>query len=328
MRRMNRANTASARAHTYLLLSRLYLEGVTDDLLPYIAEIPELAAAAPRPFDRDQAAAAHYQIFTHDIFPYESIFRDPSGLLGGDYADQVRATYKNAGIRITVDCDHIGHELTYLAALCSAESSKLSSPNDDAAGHFEQLQATFLGEHLLYWLPPLVTSMHYADQPFYGTVGQLTQGIIYDHLLTLTHTNLLDRLSIPDASNIPDIPDILQNDQTSLKQIAGFLITAPYSGLYLSRNTISDLARSHELPRGFGSRQQMLSNLFHTAAQYDLVPDVLQDLAAHAGSWGNYYKSQMADFTEMREWIGPWLKRANGTADLLSKMRALSIATP
>lgn len=324
---MNRANTASARTHTYLLLSRLYLDGLKDDLLPYIAKIPELAAAAPRPFDRDETAAAHYQIFTHDIFPYESIFRDPSGLLGGDYTDQVKATYKNAGIQITADCDHIGHELAYMAALCSAESSRLSSSNDDAAGRFEQLQGTFLREHLLYWLPPFITSMHYAGQPFYGALGQLTQGIIYDHLLTLNLKNFVDHLIIPDVTDAPAVPDIFQNDQTNLKQIAGFLITAPHSGLYLSRSTISNLARNRELPRGFGSRQQMLSNLFNTAAQYDLIPDLLQDLAEHAGSWGEQYKSQMTDFPEMSEWIRPWLKRANGTADMLSKMRALSIAT-
>ena len=324
---MNRANTASARCHTYLLLSRLYLDGLTDDTLPYIAKIPELAAVAPRSFDRDEAAAVHYQIFAHDIFPYESIFRDPSGLLGGDYADQVKVTYENAGIQIPTDCDHIGHELAYVAALCNAESIRLNGQYHDAAGRFRQLQGTFMWEHLLYWLPPFVTSMIFAGQPFYGAVGQLTQSIVTDHLLSVSRTNSVDRLSIPDASDIPEVPDILQNDQTSLKQIASFLITAPYSGLYLSRSTISNLARKRELPRGFGSRQQMLSNLFHTAAQYDLVPDLLQDLAALAGSWSQRYLGQMADFPEMSVWIRPWLKRTNGTANALSKMRALSIAT-
>ena len=323
---MNRADTASARHHTYLLFSRLYLDGLTGDLLPYIAKIPELAAAAPRPFDLNDAAATHYQIFAHDIFPYESIFRDPSGLLGTIYADQVKATYEHTGIHIKADYDHFGHELAFLAASCSAESGASSDQDNEAADQFEQLQRTFTQDHLLCWLPPFVTALSFSNQPFYAALGRLTQSLVYDHMVSFSRARSEEPSSGFDKNSLPDPADFLQDSQTSLKQIAGFLITPPYSGIYIGRSAITALARERQLPRGFGSRQQMLSNLFHTAAQYDLVPELLQDLTEHVNSWSHRYEEQLEVFPKMSPWIRPWLQRVFNTVSALSKMITLSAA--
>ena len=324
---MNRADTASARHHTYLLLSRLYFDGLTGDLLPYIAKIPELAAAAPRPFHPDEAAATHFQIFAHDVFPFESIFRDPSGLLGGTYADQVKVTFNHAGIHnITADYDHFGHELAFLAALCSTESGASSAQENEEADQVEQLQRTFLQDHLLCWLSPFVTALSFSNQPFFAALGRLTQSLVYDHLLSFSRAGSAESIGKADESNLPDLPVVLQDNQTSLKQIAVFLITPPHSGLYFGRSTITGLARERQLPRGFGNRQQMLSNLFHTAAQYDLVPDLLQDLTAQANSWRHRYEKQMVVFPEMSPWIRPWLQRVISTVGVLSEMKTLSAA--
>lgn len=324
---MNRAATASARHHTYLLVSRLFMDGLTDDLLPYMEQIPELASAALRPFDPDESAAAHYGVFAHDIFPYESIFRDVSGLLGGVYANQVNAIYQRAGYYITADYDHIGHELAFLALLCHAEFSALEAQNVEVADHFKQLQAVFLRDHLLYWLSPFSIALLYSNQSFFGALAKLTQRLVYDHLLSINHKKTTNLLSNSDDTNLAKSPDILRNNQTSLKQIANYLVTPPHSGLYLGRNTITALARERQLPRGFGSRQQMLSNLFHSAAQYDLVPNLLDDLAIHTDSWGKKYEEQIGNFPKLDPWIQPWLQRLKNTAGVLSEMRTLSLTT-
>jgi hypothetical protein len=323
---MNRTATASARHHTYLLVSRLFLEGLTDDLLPFLEQIPELRAVTPRPFNPDESAAAHYGVFAHDIFPYESIFRDVSGLLGSIKADQVNTIYKRAGFHITADYDHIGYELAFLAHLCHAEYGAMYAQEIEAADYFTHLQAVFLRDHLLYWLSPFTIALSYSDQSFFGTLAQLTQRLVYDHLLSINHTKAANIFSVSDNTNLAEIPDILQNSQTNLKQIANFLVTPPHSGLYLGRSTIVALARERHLPRGFGSRQQMLSNLFHSAAQYDLVPSLLEDLATHTDTWGRKYDEQIGDFPEFGLWIQPWLQRLKNTSGILSEMRTLSLA--
>jgi hypothetical protein len=324
---MNRALTASARHHTYLLFSRLFLDGITDDLLHYLEQITELAVVAPRPFDPDESAAAHYGLFAHDIFPNESIFRDVSGLLGSIYADQVNAIYQRAGYYITADYDHIGHEIAYLAFLCQAEFGALDAQEIEAADYFVQLQASFLRDHLLYWLSPLTIALSYSDQSFFGTLAELTQKLVYDHLLSINHRKAANLLSDSDDAKLVESPDILRNNETNLKQIANFLVTPPYCGLYLGRSTIAVLARECQLPRGFGSRQQMLSNLLHSAAQYDLVPNLLEGLATHTNSWGKKYEEQIGEFPKLSPWIQPWLQQLKNTTGILLQMRILSLAT-
>jgi len=323
---MDHAAQSVARYRIYIMLSRLYLNGLTADLLPYVEEIPELASAAAQPFDADEAAAAHYGIFAHNIFPYESIFRDPSGLLGGKYSEQVNTTYKRASVQINADQDHIGHELAFLASLCNAESKALDNEEIEAARVIAKRQAVFLREHLLEWLSPFVTALSFSGQPFYEALGQLSQELIYDHLLTFAEEGSANSYGGPLEENDTEIGDILRDGKTGLKQIASFLITPPYSGFFIGHSTISQFARKRQLPRGFGNRQQMLSNLLHSAAQYDLISDLFQDLAEHAGAWAKCYERQIFDYPELETWIRPWLERIDNTARALSEMRSLSIA--
>lgn len=320
---MNRTATATARHHTYVLLSQLYLNGVTTDLLPYLAQISELAAAS-HPFDQDEAAASHYRVFIHNIFPYESIFRDPSGLLGGSITDQVKAFYENAGILFSDDADHIGHELAFLAILCMAEATAGDTQAQENSSTSVRQQRDFLSEHLLHWLPPLISSLSFIEDPFYQALGQLTQNIVYDHFLAVGLGLPAQSAVISETANIPDI---IHNEQTGLKQIAGFLSTPPHSGLYLSGEMIAILAKRQQLPRGFGSRRQMLSNLLHTAAQYDLIPELLEDLTAHTVSWAQKYQQQIVDFPEMKPWVQSWLERVENTKSILIAMRNLTLTT-
>lgn len=324
---LNRKESAAARHHTYLLLSRLLLDGLTDDLRPYIALIPELADVSPQPFIADEAAAAHYRIFAHDIFPYESIFRDPSRLLGGVYAARVQTTYEQNNAQITSDYDHIGQELAFLSAMNSREYRALNSKDRGAADEYEDIQRSFLQDHLLCWLPPLVTALAYSDQPFYAALGELTRNLVFDHMHSVGRSGSTNESCDLDCDDFPLLPDLLEKDETGLKQVATFLITPPHCGLYLGRDTIAALAREQELPRGFGDRQQMLSNLFHTAAQYDLMPDLLQKLESLAQSYGQKYEEQLTLFPEMSTWIQPWRQRAIGTARALADMKRLSITT-
>ena len=325
---MNRADMASARHHTYLLLSRLYLDGLTADLLPFIVEIPELAECVSRPFNPDQAAAAHYQIFAHDIFPYESIYRDSSGLLGSIYAEEVNTSYQKSGIRFEADGDHIGHELSFLAALCSAETNALRSDEPDAAAQFEQDQFTFLQDHLLCWLSPFVIALSFCNHPFYAALGQLTLGLVHEHWTAINGQEPANPPGCSAANDLPMLAELLNDDHTSIKQIAGFLTTPPASGLYLGREAIAALAREKQLPRGFGSRRQMLSNLFHSAAQYELIPGLLQDLARYCDSWSQLYRLQMESFPEFKPHIKMWMQRTNNPSAALTIMYERSIMSP
>jgi TorA maturation chaperone TorD len=318
----DRIDTASARNHTYILVSRLFLDGLTVDLLPYVEKIPELAIVYSQPFDPEEAAVDHHRIFSFDIFPYESIFRDPSGLVGGAYSTLVQGKYEQSAFRQSIDSDHIGYELAFLAYLCSEEAAMLANKQVAEAERSTQLQQQFLRDHLLCWLFPFVNALNSSGQPFFAALGQLTLQLVYDHILQLG--NYRGRWKEqPDSyagHTLPESPDILQENQAGLKQVSRFLLTPPFSGLYLSRSAITKLARHHQIPRGFGDRQQLLANLLRAAGQYDVAPELLQELTAITKTWKQAYENQRVNYPEIESWIRPWQQRVAETENSLVQM--------
>ena len=303
---------AIARRRAYYLFGRLYLDGITAELLPQLQAIPELAEAA-QPHDPDLAAAAHYQLTAVDVFPYESIFLDPSGLLGGPLSDEAANLYNSAGYEVLSDYDHLGHELGFLAHLCGMEAASRTRGSEEATALWASRQQSFLAGHLLRWLPPLVVAVQQAGSPFYTLLAGLTLELCVDHVQEDGRATLIF---------LPQSPQITGVD-SSLKDITHMLATPPYSGLFLSHRAISALARHHELPRGFGDRVQILTNLLRTAGQYDAATAVFQDLAGIFNEAAIMYQEQHDGLPRLRPWLQPWQERVIQTADALEALTAV-----
>ncbi|HSM56571.1 MAG TPA: molecular chaperone TorD family protein, partial [Candidatus Sulfomarinibacteraceae bacterium] len=179
---------ARARSHSYALFSRLFLSPITAEILPYLHAVDELQVTLPHPVDLEELAADHHQLFAFNVFPYEAVFLDDSGLLGGAVTDAVRRRYRQAGYQTEATAsspDHIGHELGLLAFLSAAEAE---AHEDREQGHVERLhgvQSDFLQHHLLRWLPPLVLALRDHQLPFYARVGQMTLQLVQDQMADL-----------------------------------------------------------------------------------------------------------------------------------------------
>jgi TorA maturation chaperone TorD len=318
---MNQSDHLLARQRTYQLFSRLYAAGPIADLLPVVAAIPELGAHLSGQLQADQLAAAHYHTFSETILPFESIFRDPSGLLFGDVTAVVAARFAAAGFTSDVEPDAIGAELGFLAFLSAAERAAVSAGAEIAAETARYRQRDFLGQHLLIWLPPFVIALENGREPFYADLGKLTLALVAEHLAELPpQTVVLPPLPAP--------PDLLKDQSTSLRQISGLLLTPAYSGFYLSREAIATMARALRLPRGFGGRRQILRNLLETAGQYESAGPVLDDLAARAARDASAYAAQAAAYPQLAGWIRPWQERLASTQNLLREMRSMTDSAP
>lgn len=307
--------SALARHRSYRLLSRLFLEGLTEALQPTVAALPQLAASLPAAFDADEAAADHHELFVLNVYPYEAIFRDDEGLLGGRIAETVVGQYQQAGYAPDTAAsspDHIGYELGFLAFLCGAEADAWRDELPAVAERVRGHQRAFLGQHLLAWLAPLVMSIRQQGHAFYTALGELALALADEHATALG--------GLPEAWALPAAPPLLDAEKTGLKQIAGYLLTPVNSGLYLSRDDISALARAVELPRGFGGRQQMLANLLRAAAQYETVGTVAGKLQEIAGRWQASYQG-LAD-TALAPYAAAWEERAAQTERLLGEIGA------
>jgi TorA maturation chaperone TorD len=320
---------ALARHHTYTLLGRLYVDGLTTDLLPYARELLGETAVTQyairnTQYDPDEAAATHHTLFRFNIFPYQAIFRDGSGLLGGAESERVRAVYQESGFA-TAEPDHIASELNFLAFLCAAEAEARQDGLADVAAQCQSQQASFLGNHLLTWLPPFVIALEQAGQPFYAALAMLTLDFVADHAANLDLSGFKQSTIANLTGLVVEPPELLTKEKTGLKDIVRYLITPPHSGLYLSRDAIGDLARACDLPRGFGGRQQLLSNLLYTAVQYDSLNEVLGGLTAVLYQWQIGYTKSEGQYPHLLPFLTPWQTRLRHTGELLQHIQNAAV---
>lgn len=294
---------AQARSHSYALFGRLFLEGVTETLWPYVQAVPELAAAYPPPFLPNDAAAVHHHLFAFQLFPYESFFLTNTGLLGGPIAAEVAQLYQQAGFDAAADApDHLGHELAFLAYLTQAEASSWASQQPALTQQCRQVQYTFLSQHLLAWLVPFVVALP-PNTPFYRLLGQLTLELVADHFADLDLTAVM-------AQPPPVFPELSPlSDNPRPWEFVHFWVTPAHSGLFLSRDDISQVARRTGAVHGFGKREEMLKNVLDAAATTDNLSQLFQALAQSSHHWQNAYTQLATDFPHLLRFISPWQER-------------------
>lgn len=317
---LNPQQISLARHHAYRLFSQLFLKGLTADLWTYMQQIDSLSAVLPPIFDPDEAAAAHQHLLGFNLFPYASIFLASDGLLGGDIASDVARHYQQANFAVDTDAtapDHIGHELQFLAYLCQLEAQAWEKGNKPIVAQSQQRQHSFLQTHLLYWLFPFTMAVFAQQDALYAEVMRLlTTELIHEHALSLEKQ--LSTIPIGTLA-LPSPPNILDQEKTGLRRIARYLTTPPYSGIFFSRDDIGALARQLDLPRGFGSREQMLENLLQTAVQYDLLSDLLNLLHSTLQHWHDTLHPYSAKFPNQ---ITPWLQRLQTSQKMLQQIAA------
>jgi TorA maturation chaperone TorD len=311
---------ALARSRAYGLLSQLYLAGVTAQNLAQVQAASELASQLASPFDADEAAADHHTLFSFNVHPYQSYFLDPAGLLGGPVTESVAQTYHSLGFEADLSgqsADHIGLELGFLAFLCVAEAEALADERPQMADQLTSRQLAFMLDHLLPWIGPLTLAISQQGQRFYSALATVTLDLVQEHAAEVS-----TRLKRPLAgeTSLPQAPAILEDEATGLKEIAEFLLTPAYSGIYLSRDDIGRLARRHAVPRGFGDRRQLLHNLLRSAANYEALGDVIDNLEELTGRWLAGYDGMIAQ-GEIGVFVAGWRARAGSTAAMLQRMR-------
>jgi len=315
---LTHAQVALARHHSYALFSQLFLEGITPALMPAIQAVPELAAALPVSFNFDEAAAEYHHLFSFNLFPYESIFLGTDGLLGGPVTNRVLASYRQMGYEANPAAsspDHISCQLDALAFLCLAEADAWEDGLPVVALRMRGLQQTFLQEHLLRWLLPFVLAVQQQERPFYSALANLTLKFVAAHAIT----------GGPHDTHIPPLPDppsLLDDEQTGLRDIAAYLTTPPYSGLYLGRDDVGRLARQLDLPRGFGGRHQLMLNALRTAVQYDSFSRLISKLRDLFTDWDAGYDRYSVDFLVLAPFARAWQAHVHKSLRMLDRLDA------
>lgn len=308
---MNEQQSALAYGRAYELFSQIFQQGLTDE---YAALLGHASAST-----RTHYGAEHYQLFVHNVFPYESIFLGEDGLLGGSITEAVAAFYGRIGLQATAaeSADHISAEFAALAHLCFAELDAIEDQIPHQIQRLRQLQRRFLDEHLLRWLPAFVIAIEQQVHSIYADVVRQSFELVCVHRGQLG----ADLMAAVDVFTLPAPPDLLVDEKTSLRDIARYLLNPAYTGFFLSVDDIRQVGAKFRVPHGFGKRQQILTNLLRTASDYEVFPETIEAFKVLASQWQMAFEALPAlPATIQRVWVA----RLQATQALLTEIERMA----
>ena len=116
-------------------------------------------------------------------YPFESVHTSSKRLLMQDARDEILAIYRANGITKQDTWkegeDHIALELEFEQILATRTLEALEKGDEDTAIDLLKTQYNFLEDHLISWVPMLVTEMDkFAKTDFYRALAHLTIGFL------------------------------------------------------------------------------------------------------------------------------------------------------
>ena len=285
-----------ARSRLFLLFARLVADGLDPDLIRECAVLPELGDLIDQERDADQEAADHHDLFGFRVPPYAGVFLDETGHVGGRTGDEALAAYVETGmdrIRDDLGPDHLATQLEFLA-YCSHRG-------------LEEAARSFIDRQVLSWLPGLVAVVAREPYPAYRGLLPVLEEAVREYRASLGGP----------ATPVKDEPaaeDLLSDPKTGVRDVASFLGTPALSGIWIGRGDVERIGRETGVPRGFGGRLTMLTNLLRSAAEYDQVDPTLSAVDRIASGTAGHWRSAGGP------WAGVWIRRIERTRRMLAEI--------
>lgn len=316
-------------ARLLVLLGRFWLQEIQPSDLPVLQALPDLGAHLPPGGGGLLELAVEYQrLFGFNLPPYESVYVDPSALLGAPAAALVQELYTlalwqpPAGARAAA-ADHLGLQLTALG-------ERAVSANPAAA----QAAGRLWREHSALWAPVFVLALRRLQpHPFYAALGEVTLEALLAPLPPAAESfepfpDLPPapryRANLPEAEpGQPDLPDpapeIHELEGPGLNALVRGLLAPREAGLYLTRQDLVLIGKELQLPPGGGERFRMLRSLFELAGQYQQVEALLSALQERLVQAQAEYRLLVSRFPAWAPYALAWQKRLEATRRLLAE---------
>ncbi len=266
----------------YGLIAQLVLRGVRPEDLPSLAHFPQIWSALPTRVDEGEA------------------WIDLERIAADHYALFERTVYPYRGVFLSPQAlilgeeDHLGASIQTLAQLCLRRDAR------GASAH--------LRDRLLPWLAPVSCSLMQRGGPLFSAVVELLLSVVERH-------------ASGDAVPEPALPPPWSLDeQDGLQALVKQLLAPALAGGLLTHEDLRELAQALGLPKGFGERRLVLSNLFRAAADFDRTRELLEQLARCFERFETQYAGWIAEHPAIADAARPWSARAQHTAHSLREI--------
>lgn len=322
-----------ARQRAYALLAALLLEGIDAPRLAIVRALPGLGDVLPAAHDpageRDEAsepseldglAADHQALFGHEVFPFAGVFMGAEGLVGeGPIAGLVRAAHAAVGVEPAAEPspDHLGQVLRLLATLADAELEARAHRDAADVQTLARWQRRVLDEAVLPWMPPLWATLAGQPTTVWTRAVELAVGVLARHRAELGGLALATEG--PGYGAAP-VDTVLDEPRAGLAAVARALVTPARSGVYLARRDLEALARRSDLPKGFGSRRNVLERLLRIAAEYQALPRLLDELRRLLEARDDAYAGLAAE-PGLAAYVPAWRSRLASSLRLVERLR-------
>lgn len=117
-------------------------------------------------------------------YPYESVYTSERRLLMQEARAEVLATFRANNLKRghwNESEDHVAMELEFMQRIALRTKDAFSEGDEDRAIDLLKTQLDFANDHLMNWLPMLVSDMQqFARTSFYQGLGNLTLGFVQE----------------------------------------------------------------------------------------------------------------------------------------------------
>ncbi len=255
----------------------------------------------------DDFAAQHYQVLCHELMPAASVFLEPGAVMGGTVSDRAWTIMASAGFEpdtTSILADHLSSSLRFIRFLL------VQGRPDDARAYLE--------EEILSWLPPFLDRLRTFEFAQMAQIAGALEDVV--ERIQLGSSNAAwSRPYTAARWKLLESAFSLDEERTSLAEIAEYLASHAASGLMIPKSLLAHEARSHRLPTGFGSRARTIEGMLRSAAQYDALGGICDffdnEIAAHQATWNQWSTKGAA------HWAAEWSQKLSKTQNVIRQLR-------
>lgn len=311
---MNPHDIAQARCLGYGLLADLLTNGVAPSTREAARSSVGLAEALEGRTD-EELAVDHEYAFGWSAPPFEGAHLDRERQIGGPGTDALHGLFRAAGFRPdvrSVDVEHLGTSLRALAFLSGAEADALEDAHAGATERVQALSRRLLDEHVLRWVPTWVAAVRRTERAFPIALATSIEDLLLMHREALPGE--------PSSFEFPEAPSLLDDPDTGLREIGEWLASPARSGLLITRGDITRLGRGLGVPRGFGSRSQLVINLLRSASRFEVLEGLVAALDREIVAFVEALSRP--SYEGVRPLVAPWIARAEASRATLHRIES------